>query len=257
MRARYVRYVLALVLILAPMASGGIPGAASGVKTLGNLRGDVAYQFASEKPLPLPVRTVIVLHNDAFAITGTKSLGVLTMPDSSRVLLGANTRVQLAYFTPGRVASAKFVLYDGKMRFSVEHYKGARANYIFQTPTSQIAVRGTVGDIGLLRNTLRVNVYKLSNPNLPVQVTFKNGRLFLLHAGQSLTASIVNGVITVTVMHLTAQALTTFSAFGNPANFAKVIQALSTGTTAVGTAGAAAAAAVGGAAVVNAVKGAG
>jgi len=229
MRVRYAVAVLSLLVAIA-VPSWWRQSVAGEEKTLANLRGQVAYQVPSEKPLPIPVRAQIALSDNAFAITGDSSLGVVTMPDSSRILLGANTRVQLAYFTPGRVASAKFYLYDGRLRFQVEHPQGARANYVFQTPTSQIAVRGTLGDIGLTNNALQVNVYSLSNPALPVQVTFNNGQVFLLHAGQSLTASFVGGAASVTVSTVGRQALSTFSEFGSPQNLSRVVQ-MATGTT--------------------------
>jgi hypothetical protein len=160
----------------------------------------------------------VALTDKDTAITGDASLGKLQLPDSSVVTLGAQTRVQLAFFTQADVASAQFVVYAGKTRFKVEHPEGAKANYTFVTPTSSIAVRGTEGDIGVDGDSLTVNVYSASQP---VSVTFSGGKVQLVNAGQSLTAKIVNGVVQLAINKLTQAAVDQFAGdFGVPANWA-------------------------------------
>src|SRR5262249_20906089 len=116
-----------------------------------------------------------------------------------------------------QIASAKFVLYNGKTRFEIRHPHGALANYTFSTQTGQIAVRGTDGDIESASGSMRVNVYNLSDSNAPVVVTTIDGRSFTLGAGQTLFAHYVNGVLQVDVDNVTQQAMAVFTNdFGSP-----------------------------------------
>jgi FecR-like protein len=195
------------------------PSIAAADKQLQNVKGDVSYQVAAGAQRPLAPRASIVLEDNASAITGANSLGGIVLPDSSRVMIGSSTRVQIGYFTQAQVASAKFYIPYGKVRFKVEHPKGAQANYTFQTPTAQIAVRGTEGDIfSDTAGNLQVNVYQVSNPNLPVQVTLSNGRVFTLTAGQSLTVGAIAGAVTATVSTVSQSSFSPFSEFGAPQN---------------------------------------
>ena len=132
--------------------------------------------------------------------------------------MGSDTRVQLAFFNQVQSTNAKFIIYQGTTRFKIEHPNGKPANYTFQTPTAQIAVRGTEGDIGVDGNDLTVNVYGLTDPNLPVVVTTEDGKKFALKAGQHLLASWVNGKIQTTIDALTDQAMSQFAELGAPAS---------------------------------------
>ncbi|MGH7714598.1 MAG: FecR domain-containing protein, partial [Vulcanimicrobiaceae bacterium] len=152
-------------------------------KILANVKGSVSYED-SGKTTPVAPNASIALADKDIAITGDVSLGQLQLPDSSVVTLGAQTRVQLAFFNQSDIANAQFVVYQGKTRFKVEHPQGAKANYTFVTPTSSIAVRGTEGDIGVDGDSLTVNVYAASQP---VSVTFSGGKVQMVNAGQSLT----------------------------------------------------------------------
>lgn len=204
-----------LVLLLVPAA----PSIAAADKQLQNVKGDVSYLLASGAQRPLAPRASIVLEDNASAITGANSLGGIVLPDSSRVMIGSSTKVQIGYFTQAAVASAKFYIPYGKVRFKVEHPKGAQANYTFQTPTAQIAVRGTEGDISSdASGNLQVNVYQVSNPQLPVQVTLANGKVFTLSAGQSLTVGAIAGAVSASVSAVSQSAFTPFSEFGAPQN---------------------------------------
>ena len=166
----------------------------------------------------------MIQDNDT-AITGADSMGGVELPDSSRVLLGANTRVQVGAFNQTDVANASFVILSGHVRFSVQHPKGSKANYTFKTPTAQIAVRGTVGDIEVTPDTLQVNVYQSSDPSLPVNVTLGNGQVFTLHAGQSLImhfGMLVAGGSQAAVQAVSNSVYQPFAEFGLPANAAAV-----------------------------------
>ena len=106
------------------------------------------------------------------------------------MLVGSQTRVQLAFFDrQPNITTAQFVLYNGTTRFIVQHPAGSKANYTFQTNVATIGIRGTEGDISISTTALQVNVYALTDPNAPVVVTLKDGRVFDLYAGQSLTVT--------------------------------------------------------------------
>lgn len=180
------RFIAALLCFTGVALSLAPASPAAADKQLQNMKGSVSYQLASGAEQPVATRGSVVLQDSAFAITGAQSLGGIVLPDSSTVLLGSSTRVQLVSFNQADIATANFVVASGKVRFKVMHPRGARANYTFQTPTAQIAVRGTTGDVDVQPNSLQVNVYELGDPSLPVQVTLTNGQVFTLHAGQSL-----------------------------------------------------------------------
>jgi len=190
-------------------------------KTLQSIHGRVAYQRGGAPQRPLAANATIVLADRDYAMTGAQSQGAVVLADSSRVTMGSDTKVQLAFFNQAAGNNAKFLVLNGKTRFQVQHPNGAKANYVFSTPTADIAVRGTEGDIAVAPDQLQVNVYGVSDPKLPVAVTFtagdKAGQTVVVNAGQSLVASYLNGIITTQTQTLTDQVLAPFNTeFGNP-----------------------------------------
>jgi hypothetical protein len=220
-------------------------------KTLENTKGQVAYGPANPGTNPLAPKGRTGLNDADWATTGANSQATITLPDSSQVLIGQNSSVQMTSFTAGDVAAARFTISVGKVRFKVNHPQGAKADYKFQTTTGQIAVRGTEGDIFLNSNGgLQVNVYAVSNPALPVQVTLVNGQVFTLAAGQSLVAGAVAGAVTASVTGVSQGLYQPFSEFPAPANAGSLGIAGATGaTTAAATTAVAAGAATAAAAV--------
>jgi len=215
-RMKSLAALCAVALFVFPLVAG-----ADNNKTLQSIRGHVAYQRGNAAQKPLATNATIVLADRDYAMTGAQSQGAVTLADSSRVTMGSETKVQLAFFNQAAGNNAKFLLLGGKTRFEVQHPSGAKANYIFSTPTADIAVRGTEGDISVLQDQLQVNVYGVSDPSLPVAVTFttgdKAGQTVTVTAGESLTASYVNGIITEQKEKLTEQILAPFNTeFGNP-----------------------------------------
>lgn len=213
--------------ILAPcgfallVAVSSTVSAAGDDKQLQSQKGDVSYQVPNGKPVPLGVNAVIGIADRDYAITGGESLAAVLLPDSTSVLVGSDTKVQLAFFNQASIASAKFVVYQGRVRFAVRHPQGAKANYTFSTPTASVGVRGTQGDIEYdADGSLRVNVYELCDPQLPVEVTTRGGKVFFVDAGQSLLARLVNGVVQTEIQRLTAQLVGQFSGdFGVPTSW--------------------------------------
>ncbi|MGD0968460.1 MAG: FecR family protein [Candidatus Aquilonibacter sp.] len=225
-------------------------------KTLQNVKGSVTYGADPTPKTTLAVHGNTTLNNNDYAATGANSLATITLPDSSQVEMASNSSVQMQSFNNiANVNTAKFVVV-GKMRFTVNHPNGAKADYTFSTATGQIAVRGTIGDIAANPSGLQVNVYALSNPALPVQVTLVNGQVFTLAAGQSLVATAAAaGAVTASVTGVSQSMFTPFSELGAPAN-AGSLGITSTVAGASGAAGGAAGATgaiVGGAAAAAAV----
>ncbi|HTX58608.1 MAG TPA: FecR domain-containing protein [Verrucomicrobiae bacterium] len=234
--------ISSIVLILAICSAMVIPAPAAGDKLLQNVKGTVSYQGGSGAATPVAPNATVALADNDYAITGDASQAAIQLPDSSKVLVGQNTKVQLAFFDQQpNITTAKFVLYQGKTRFTVEHPSGAKANYTFQTSAGQIAVRGTEGDISTTQTQLQVNVYQLTDPNLPVQVTLTNGKTYNLKAGQGLIVGVAGAVIAAAAVSGLSQTMVgNFAEFGAPANSAGAAGAVG----AAGAAGSAAAPAV-------------
>jgi Na+/proline symporter len=187
-------------------------------KTLTNVKGAVSYERAGT-PHSLAPKVRQLISDDDIAVTQTDSLGQLALPDSSTVTLGPSSRVGVSFFNQTDIANAKFVVYQGKTRFKVEHPSGGKANYTFVTPTTQIAVRGTEGDISVDADNLTLNVYNSTIAD-GVQVTFtkgnKIGTSINVLPGQSLVANLVNGIIQTQVNQLTEAAMAQFAELGVP-----------------------------------------
>jgi ferric-dicitrate binding protein FerR (iron transport regulator) len=194
-------------------------------KTLTNVKGSVAYEHDGASHVLVPSVKHALIDND-YASTQDASLAQVALPDSSIVTLGADTRVQMVFFNQTDIANAKFIVYNGKTRFQVQHPAGQKANYTFQTPTSNVAVRGTEGDIAVDDNNLTLNVYNSNTQGAAVEVTFttgdKAGTTIKVLPGQSLVANLVNGIIQSQVSTLTQAAIDKFSELGVPTSVDQV-----------------------------------
>jgi ferric-dicitrate binding protein FerR (iron transport regulator) len=192
---------------------------------LTNVHGSVAYEHAGVSHALVPS-----VHHDLidadYASTQGASQAQIALPDSSLVTLGSDTRVQMAFFNQTDIANAKFVVYQGKTRFNIQHPAGAKSNYVFSTPTSNIAVRGTEGDIAVDDTNLTLNVYNSNTQGAAVEVTFtqgdKAGTTIKVLPGQSLVANLVNGIIQSQVNTITQAALDKFSELGVPTSIDQV-----------------------------------
>jgi FecR protein len=211
--------VLALGVVVAPRDAL----AADANKMLTNLKGSVTYERGGKESALVPAASVALASED-WTTTGTSSQARVLLPDSSRVTIASETRVQLARFDQADVAHAQFVVDRGRVRFQVEHPQGARADYTFKTTTANIAVRGTEGDIAADGDDLTVNVYNTQSPDAPVEVTFtagdQPGRVVRVFAGQSLVARLVDGVIQTQLAKITQAALDQFAELGVPTSIA-------------------------------------
>jgi ferric-dicitrate binding protein FerR (iron transport regulator) len=185
---------------------------------LTNLHGSVAYEsYPSGDVRDVAPNANVVVKNDDVAKTGDRSMAAVTLPDSSKVILASDTAIKLDAFDAATIARAHFVVAYGKLRFRVEHPAGAKANYTFTTATGEIAVRGTEGDISAdAFDGVRVNVYHLSDPSLPVHVTMIDGQSFDIPAGQKIWMRWQSGTLVGKVLPLTQAEIDRFSELGPP-----------------------------------------
>lgn len=135
--------VVAAIAILSLDADG--VRAADADKQLARVSGTVQYQAHGRDPYKQLFGS-IGLPDDAVAVTLADSQGLLRLADSSEVDIGAKARVRVGAFNA--LSSGKPIVVTvelGAIHFVVRHPQGARSNYVFLTPTTQIAVRGTEG----------------------------------------------------------------------------------------------------------------
>lgn len=121
--------------------------ASDGDKQLARVTGTVQYQTGSDATLR-GVFGKIDLADEALAVTLAQSRAQVILPDSSSIDIGAQTRIRLGAFNAVDTGNPNVIVLElGALHFTIRHPAGGKANYRFQTPTSQIAVRGTDGYI--------------------------------------------------------------------------------------------------------------
>jgi hypothetical protein len=136
----------ALVLLL---AAGGehVAIGATDDKQLVRVAGTVGFQSGTDDRL-IRIFGRLSLANDATAVTLADSRAQVRLADSTEIDVGERTRLRIGAFdTLDRAGPNVVSLELGAIHFTVRHAAGARANYVFQTPTAQIAIRGTDGYI--------------------------------------------------------------------------------------------------------------
>jgi hypothetical protein len=133
--------------LIALALSAPLRAAGDGDKQLARVSGTVQYQNDSD-PAYHAVIGKIGLSDEALAVTLAQSRAQVILPDSSSIDVGAKTRVRLGAFNAANTGNPNVVVLElGVLHFNIRHPAGGRANYRFQTPTSQIGVRGTEGYI--------------------------------------------------------------------------------------------------------------
>jgi|GEM_PF-1845507 hypothetical protein len=122
-----------------------LDAASGGGKQLARVAGTVQFQAGSDAAFHT-IFGRIDLPDDALAVTLPQSRAQLVLADSSSIDIGAKTRVRLGAFNAVDTGNPNVIVLElGALHFTIRHPAGGRANYRFQTPTSQIAVRGTDG----------------------------------------------------------------------------------------------------------------
>jgi hypothetical protein len=173
--------VAAVLVASLPTASG-----AAGSKQLRRVKGNVGYQPASVAAVT-PLFGKIDLPDDSTAITEANSVAELALPDSSIVTIGAGTRVKIGAFNETADGPGSSIIVDGgTLRFDIKRPAGGRANYQFQTPTSQIAVRGTIGLLSVINGVTTVGCVQCAADSVVVTT---GGQTFALATGQILTVT--------------------------------------------------------------------
>lgn len=204
------RFALGALVALMPVAGG-----AATDRILQNLHGIVTYQTNDGAQAHALARSAMTaLADDDVAATGVASMGAITLPDSSKIVMASNSVLKLDTFSDDQVARAHFVIFNGKMRFSVEHSAGAKANYTFTTPTAEIAVRGTLGDISVdPLDGVRVNVYTAS---VPVEISMIDGEHYSVPMGQKIWMRWTSGKLIARVTPITQAEIDRFAELGPP-----------------------------------------
>ncbi|HEV8020452.1 MAG TPA: FecR domain-containing protein [Candidatus Lustribacter sp.] len=165
-------------------------------KLLGRLKGVVGFASAPGAQLH-EVFGRELIPDDDYAITHENSAAILALPDSSIVAIGQNTRVRVGAFNqtadgPGSTITVE----QGTLRFDIKRPAGGTANYHFQTNTSQIAVRGTVGLLSVLAGNTTVACLVCAADSVTVSVA---GQTLALATGQMITVSALGTIVTSTV----------------------------------------------------------
>jgi len=181
-----------LALIAATIVIAALPVRAATDNELRAVRGTSGYRIAVDAPFHR-VFGRMPLAGDALAITQAAANALVTLPDSSEVALGPNTTVRIGAFSDAAVSTPTTItLQNGALRFDVHHPAGARANYRFATPTSQIAVRGTIGLYATGPQGDVVSCLECANGDVVVTV---GTQTFALTSGETLFISLT-GVVT-------------------------------------------------------------
>ncbi len=196
--------IVAIVLAALPSVSG----AADPGKQLRRVKGTVGYQTAATAPLT-PIFGKIDLPDDALAVTQADSVAELALPDSSIVTLGAGTRVQIGAFNTTAAGPGSTILVNsGTLRFDIKRPAGGRANYQFQTATSQIAVRGTIGLLSVINGITNVACVQCAADSVVVTT---GTQTLTLATGQLITINAAGSAVTGT---LTPEATSAFGSSG-------------------------------------------
>lgn len=171
--------VAAIIIASLPSASG-----AASSNQLRRVKGNVGYQPSTAAPVT-PLFGRIDLPDQAVAVTESNSLAELALPDSSVVTIGAGSRVQIGAFANSAAGPGSTITVNGgTLRFDIKRPAGGRANYQFQTPTSQIAVRGTIGLLSVINGVTTVGCVQCAADSVVVTT---GGQTFAVATGQILT----------------------------------------------------------------------
>jgi hypothetical protein len=195
--ARRLRAVLACALVL--VVAGTLRFVASAQapnKELAPFKGTVGVQASENAPFTRVFgRTVVP--DDAYAVTQAASLGTLTLPDSSQVAIGERTAVRVGAFNNAAAGpGSTLTLNHGALRFAIVHPAGTRSNYTFQTQTSQIAVRGTIGYLIVGDEGTQLICIDCAPGDVAITI---GGRVVTLTSGYTITITGPPGLATFTI----------------------------------------------------------
>lgn len=148
------------------------------------VRGPVAYALGDPASARATLIGSILLDGEASAITGVRGAADLALPDSSLVEIGDRTTVRIGAFAKAAGGTTEIALAAGALRFVIRNPAGAKSNYRFSTPTTQVAVRGTVAY--LVSGPAGDQVYCVDCAPGDVTVTARGVGDFTIASGQTL-----------------------------------------------------------------------
>ena len=183
--------------LAAGLVAGVLPHvtqAAGGSKQLQRVRGTVGYSTDKDAADFKTVFGKLDLPDNDYAVTKAQSAAVLAMPDSSLISLGENTSVRVGAFDSASASPGSTITVDGgALRFEIKRPEGGVANYKFVTPTSQVAVRGTVGLLAFVNGVTTVGCVACAADSVAVTV---GSQTLTLVTGQFLTVSALGAITT-------------------------------------------------------------
>ncbi len=186
-------------------------------------KGTVTYKLPTTDPRSLYAE--VAVSDSVIATTEVATLATLQLSDSSEIRIGDRTTVRIGDLHAAETANpagGTVFIERGAVRFNVVHPAGAKASYRFVTPTSQLAVRGTVGYFVAGPAGDQIYCVKCADGDVTITTGTKTVQI---HSGQSLNVHLDNGVVTGSevVPNRTInnpaidQFLKGFSPFGQPA----------------------------------------
>jgi hypothetical protein len=98
-----------------------------------------------------------------------------------------------AFNTTAAGPGSTIVVNGGTLRFDIKRPAGGRANYQFQTATSQIAVRGTIGLLSFVNGITNVACVQCAADSVVVTT---GGQTFALATGQLITINAAGSAVT-------------------------------------------------------------
>ena len=174
--------------------------ATGGSKQLQRVRGTVGYATVADAGDFKQVFAKLELPDDDYAVTRGGSAAVLAMPDSSLISLGENTSVKVGAFDSASASPGSTITVNGgALRFDIKRPVGGAANYRFLTPTSQIAVRGTVGLLAFTNSVTTVGCVVCAADSVTVTtatqtVTLVTGQFVAVSAAGAITTGALSTV---------------------------------------------------------------
>lgn len=229
-------FAFALVACLVASSVPHLTQAAGGGKQLQRVRGTVGYSTDKDAADFKTVFGKFDLPDNDYAVTKAQSAAVLAMPDSSLISLGENTSVQVGAFDSAAASPGSTITVNGgALRFEIKRPEGGVANYKFVTPTSQVAVRGTVGLLAFVNGITTVGCVACAADSVAVTV---GSQTITLVTGQFLAISAAGAITTGAL----GSALGAFTGAGVPVSGAS--GAAAAGVPAAAAGGAAAGAVV-------------
>lgn len=183
----------ALVFLTLALPAGGASN-----NVLRRDKGIVTYKVPDGEPTSLAGE--VAVGDAVIATTAIATLATLSLQDSSEIRIGDRTTVRVGDLRAAEAnepAGGTLHLDRGAVRFNVKHPAGAQANYHFVTPTTSVAVRGTVGYF--IAGPAGNQVYCVKCEPGDVTITTPTEHVEL-HSGQTLNVTLENGAVTGTAV---------------------------------------------------------